>query len=193
MMTATRRSDTKSEILDIAERYWLRQGYNGFSYQHIAQDLGVKSAAIHYHFPAKGDLGVALVERMRRRFVRWAERTDAEIVGFWPRFDAFVAIYEAYLDDGKKLCPSGILDAEYHTIPEGMQEAAHGLTTAILRWLTRALRAGRDAGEVSFNGEPEGAAIVVGATLQGAVQIARSLGRDAFHTTVEHLKKLLHP
>ena len=59
---------TRDQILDLAENLLLDKGFNGFSYKHIAEQLGVKNAAIHYYFPAKSDLGTALVERYRRHF-----------------------------------------------------------------------------------------------------------------------------
>lgn len=183
------RTDTKHEILDVAEQLWLRKGYNGFSYQHIAKAIGVKSAAIHYHYPAKQDLGVALVERMRRRFARWAERTQA-LDGFWPKFEAYIGIHQTYLEDGDggRVCPSGILDAEFHTISEDMRHAARELTREMHRWLTDLFRAGRDASEITFRGDPDGIAAVAGATVQGALQIARAVGRGSFHLTIDHLK-----
>lgn len=187
----TGRTDTKREILDIAERLWLDRGYNGFSYQHIARELGVKSAAVHYHFPSKQDLGVALVERMRRRFSRWADRVARDHDGFWPRLRAYFAIYTAYLDDDHKVCPSGILDAEFHTISEEMQDAARALTREMHGWLTALFREGRARGEVCFVGEPAGAAAVVGATVQGALQVARAIGKRSFHLTLDHLVEQL--
>ena len=49
--------NTRGAILDAAEELLQRRGYNAFSYHHIAVQLGIRNAAIHYHFPAKEDLG----------------------------------------------------------------------------------------------------------------------------------------
>ena len=48
---------TSQRILDIAERLVQTRGYNGFSYADIAQALKVTKASLHYHYPAKADLG----------------------------------------------------------------------------------------------------------------------------------------
>src|ERR1041384_893083 len=66
-----RARDTREEILNCAEELWQRRGYNGFSYHHIAVQLGIRNAAIHYHFPSKENLGVALIQRYRERFREW--------------------------------------------------------------------------------------------------------------------------
>ena len=59
-MTPT--ADTRERIIDKAFQLMLQRGFNGFSYRDIAEPLGVKNAAIHYHFPNKTDLVKALLE-----------------------------------------------------------------------------------------------------------------------------------
>jgi len=49
------------EILDLAETLIQTRGYSAFSYQDIADSLGIRKASIHYHFPSKTDLGIAVV------------------------------------------------------------------------------------------------------------------------------------
>jgi len=69
-MSNANKPDTRKLILDTAEELLLTRSFSAFSYSNIASALGVKNAAIHYHFPSKTDLGVALVARFRRRFQR---------------------------------------------------------------------------------------------------------------------------
>ena len=59
----TRVGNTREQIMQRAEALLLQKGFNGFSYRDISAPMGVKNAAIHYHFPTKGDLGVALIEK----------------------------------------------------------------------------------------------------------------------------------
>ena len=61
-----RLSDTREQIMDRAAQLLMSRGFNGFSYRDISSHLGVKNAAIHYHFPAKTDLAMALVEEYRK-------------------------------------------------------------------------------------------------------------------------------
>src|SRR6185295_2042375 len=69
MTTATRqRSETAEQILDLAETLIQTRGYSAFSYQDIADSLGIRKASIHYHFPSKTDLGIAVVDRYVARF-----------------------------------------------------------------------------------------------------------------------------
>jgi TetR/AcrR family transcriptional repressor of nem operon len=48
---------TKTTLLDVAEELLLTRGYNGFSYNDIAEKVGIRKASIHYHFPSKSGLG----------------------------------------------------------------------------------------------------------------------------------------
>jgi TetR/AcrR family transcriptional repressor of nem operon len=50
-------SDTRTAILDVAERLVQARGFNGFSYADIAGELGLTRAALHYHFSGKAELG----------------------------------------------------------------------------------------------------------------------------------------
>ena len=86
--------DTSEEILNAAEDLLQRRGYNAFSYHHIAVQLGVRNAAIHYHFPAKEDLGVALVKRYQERFKGWVGKTEGTACA-WARLQAY---FQTYLD-----------------------------------------------------------------------------------------------
>ena len=61
-------SDTRTEILDAAERLVQQRGFNAFSYADIARELGVTKASLHYHFAGKAELGRALIERYTERF-----------------------------------------------------------------------------------------------------------------------------
>src|SRR5882672_12243087 len=62
------RSDTGEQILDLAEALIQTRGYSAFSYQDISDALGIRKASIHYHFPSKTDLGIAVVDRYVERF-----------------------------------------------------------------------------------------------------------------------------
>ncbi len=53
----------KEAILNAAENKARLGGYNNFSFRELANEVGIKSASVHYHFPTKADLGAELVKR----------------------------------------------------------------------------------------------------------------------------------
>jgi TetR/AcrR family transcriptional repressor of nem operon len=182
----TRGRDTSEEILNAAEDLLQRRGYNAFSYHHIAVQLGVRNAAIHYHFPAKEDLGVALVKRYQERFRAWIGKTDATACA-WARLQAYFQTYLDFLQADCKCCPGGVLGTEFHAIPEAMREHARVLARDIHDWLIRTLEAGRDQKVLAFAGRAEDKAVEIGAALQGGLQIARLAGPERFHQVLSQL------
>ncbi len=117
--------NTREAILDTAEELLQRRGYNAFSYHHIAVQLGIRNAAIHYHFPAKEDLGIELVSRFRIRLAEWIEVLEERESDPWALLNAYFEFYLDYLNEGgRKICFSGMLGAEFQAIPDGMREEA---------------------------------------------------------------------
>jgi TetR/AcrR family transcriptional repressor of nem operon len=178
--------DTGEEILNAAEDLLQRRGYNAFSYHHIAVQLGVRNAAIHYHYPSKESLGVALVKRYQERFGLWIKDNDG-IECAWARLQAYFQTYLDFLQADCKCCPGGVLGTEFHALPEAMREQARLLARDIHDWITRTLDAGRGQGVLTFAGRAEDKAVELGAALQGGLQIARLAGPERFHQVLAQL------
>lgn len=182
------RPDTRDQILDSAETLLQQRGFNAFSYQNISEPLGIRNAAIHYYFPGKGDLGTALIERYRQRFRQWVAAHRARGSDPATLLNGYFAIPLNYLRRDHCVCPLGVLEAEFNAIPEEMRVATRALDAEIREFLAGTLRAGRDQGQFRFGGTPESKALVVVAALQGALQIARVAGAQAFRDTLRQLK-----
>ena len=178
--------DTREEILNAAEELLQRRGYNAFSYQHIAVQLGIRNAAIHYHFPSKENLGVALVKRYRERFREWCEQMNSK-ESAWDRLRAYFQTYVDFLEADGKICPAGVLGSEYEAIPEEMRQEARLLMREIFEWLVEILDLGREQGTLQFPGDSRHKAVEVGAALQGGLQIARMAGPERFHQVLAQL------
>ena len=55
--------DNRSKILNAAQHMLQTRGFNAFSYRDLAAEVNIKSSSVHYHFPTKEDLAVALLEK----------------------------------------------------------------------------------------------------------------------------------
>lgn len=186
---APRHTDTRERILDLAVELLQERGFNAFSYHHIAEDLGIKNAAIHYHFPSKADLGVALVQRYLEQFESWAAWQENAERDPTEKLDAYFRVAEKYMLYGAKVCPLGILEAEFHAIPQAMQSEAQRLDRVTREWMTRILEQGRELGQFCFEGSVADKALVVMASIQGVLQMARAAGNEVFFATARQLKK----
>jgi TetR/AcrR family transcriptional repressor of nem operon len=187
-----RQTDTRLRILEIAQPLLQRHGFNGFSYRHLAEELGIKTAAVHYHFPSKADLGVELAAELRRGFQRWAADVDACIPSPRERLNAFFEMHRRFLDE-QVASPFGVLEAEYGSLPDRMRHGVRSLASEIHGWLARTLRQGLDSGELAFAGDADDQAIVVGATVQGALHLARAFGPDHYQAALSQLERLMEP
>ena len=167
--------DTKSRILDVAERLAQSRGFNGFSYADIASELGITTASLHYHFPGKAELGEALIRRYASRFSDALSEIDARGGDAAAKLGAYAAIYGDVLRD-QRMCLCGMLAAEYDTLPDPMREQIVGFFDASEAWLAATLEQGQAEGTLQVTGSPADAAQTIVSGLEGAMLVARPYG-----------------
>src|SRR4026209_1975985 len=153
--------NSKRTIMNMAEALLQDKGFNGFSYAHISAELGVKNAAIHYHFPTKEDLARAVIQRYRDRFQLWINNSRIKNLSPEKRLDWFFSIYTDMRADKGKVCLVGSMEAEFNSIPSALQIEVESLHKELLVWLQATLKEGRDAGVFHFNGEAAGKAALI--------------------------------
>jgi len=175
--------------MDLAESFLQEKGFNGFSYAHIACELGVKNAAIHYHFPSKEALTTAVIQRYRDRFQLWINNARVKDLSPRDKLEWFFGIYTETRADHGKVCLSGSLESEFNSLPASLREQTEALTRELLTWLEATLQEGRAAGVFHFGGDPASKAALILSSLQGALQMARALGTEKFYKVVEQHKQ----
>jgi TetR/AcrR family transcriptional regulator, transcriptional repressor for nem operon len=180
--------DTKKQILDIAEDLLLDRGYNAFSYKDISVALSIKNASIHYHFPKKTDLGVAIIQRATHRFQRWVDNIDGKDLPYSKKLDEFCLIFKKFVEE-KQVCLGGALQTDFKTLPVEMQKEAHLFLFNTFEWLENFLAAGKKKGEFNFPGSAADQALLIIASLQGAIQIVRVTTPASFDATVKQIKR----
>jgi TetR/AcrR family transcriptional repressor of nem operon len=170
-----RQGDTADRILDVAEGLLQRRGYNGFAYKDIAALLGIRNASIHFHFPAKADLGTALARRYRERFLAALEAIEAETPGARQRLQRFAGLFEATFAKEGAYCLCGMLGMELGTLPEPVAAEAGRFFKAARAWLVRVLEDGQARGELAFTGPAAEQAELLLALLEGGMVVSRAL------------------
>lgn len=157
---------TRDDLMDAAERRMRAGGYHAVSFRDIADDLGIKSASVHYHFRQKEDLGAAVVERYSQRFFVGLEVLMMD--GMRP-LEAFAQAYrDAYKAD-QSGCLCGMLGAETKGIPSGVADGVKAFLDQNIDWVVDAL-----PDDIPDEARRQAAAQVV-ASLQGAMMLAVSL------------------
>ena len=183
------KSDTREKILDTAEALFQQRGFNGFSYKDIAEPLSIRNAAVHYHFPSKGDLGAALIQRyrdlLRRNTAQFMQHGgDARM-----QLEGYLQFTLKEFEQGIPLCPGGVIAADFASLPEVMREKSEQMHRELQAWLTRVLEVGREQGVFEFRGEPEEQALLVMTAVQGARQVARFGGRKQLERTFNAIRR----
>jgi AcrR family transcriptional regulator len=182
--------DTKVEILDLAENLLLDRGFNGFSYANISSVLKIKNAAVHYYFPTKADLGVAIIQRTRERFANWTQNQRMVEKSPAEKLEAFFRMYLKFLEAGQQVCLGGALETDFKTLPPEMQVETQKFASDILVWMEGVLEDGRKKNILSFPGEARDQAILILSSLQGALQMTRAVGSSCLHLAMAQLRRL---
>jgi TetR/AcrR family transcriptional repressor of nem operon len=177
MAAGSARNDesTSTRILDTAEALLQVRGYNGFSYADISTELGITKAALHYHFPGKADLGLALITRYADRFGESLAAIDRAEAPPSDRLAEYARLYDQVLRQSK-MCLCGMLAAEYQTLPAPMRAAVAGFFDANESWLEKVLEDGRQDASLRFTGTARETARTIIACLEGAMLVARPSG-----------------
>jgi TetR/AcrR family transcriptional repressor of nem operon len=185
--------DTRTRILDLAESLLLERGFNAFSYQHIARELGVKPAAIHYHYPSKDDLGTAIITRQLRRLRKWRDLPRVTDLAPNEQLEALFAVYDTHVSHDCRVCLFGALAADFRTLPALMQHELRTFNRELTEWLAQVLAVGRATSTLRFVGSPTAKAVQVLITLAGALQVARVHDKSLFLNVVAQLRLELLP
>ena len=113
------------------------RGYHAVSFRDLADELGIKSASIHYHFRRKEDLGAAVVDRYAKHV---ADALGKPGLLEWPdAVRALCGVYRQALHDQKLQCLCGTLAAESPGLPPVVTERVAAFYDANIAWLSASL------------------------------------------------------
>ncbi|WP_413585202.1 TetR/AcrR family transcriptional regulator [Bdellovibrio sp. HCB274] len=163
--------ETKKLALEAAKNHLQLRGYNGFSFQDIADELGIRKASLHYYFASKEDLGLALIEDYSQAFQDWLKKYEDHHA--LERIKKFIDMYYSFSQDGLKVCPGGVLCIDFNTLPPKLKKAVVEFQSGQQEWLTEQFKTGCKQGSLKKDIKPKETALLLMSTCQGALQIAR--------------------
>lgn len=181
----------KAEILDIARELTQTRSFQGFSFQDIADAVGIRKASLYHHFPSKDALAVALLQAYRAQFADWcrqiADAPPAE------QLEGYFRLFGDLLGAGKRICPGGAFIAGWGRLADEPRDQVTQLLADHQRWLAEVIRAGTRSGALRNTGiDPTQQAAALVASVQGALLLARVQGqRQVFYDAVAPLRAAL--
>jgi len=185
----TRINDTREQIMDRAAHLLMSRGFDGFSYRDISSHLGVKNAAVHYHFPAKSDLALALVDQYRQVLRKGTSEFMAYGGSALEQLEGFISFTAHQCGIGRCICPFGAFSIDYNELPEGVRKATSDFMSETIKWLTKVMEVGRKQEEFQFSGEARPKALSILACLQGARQMARIHGVEILDDVIKQVRQ----
>ena len=185
--------DTAERIIETAEGLMQEHGFHGFSFQDIADAVGIKKASIHYHFPAKAKLGQAVVDRYRKRMSKaWEVIEVTDETDHWQALSVYL---EPIIQLGRTpgyACLCGVLGGEYLGLPKEIQNEIKAFFEEHELWLSELLENGRIAGTFQFKGSANTMAKLLFSIIQGGLLIKRiKVDRTYIDELVEAMGRIL--
>jgi TetR/AcrR family transcriptional repressor of nem operon len=127
---------TKDKIVLIGDRLVRTRGINAFSFSDISKELGIKNSSVHYYFPTKTSLVLAILEK----HARLLDKFKARVADMDPgrKISSFLAVYSRARIGGR-ISILGALSSDVLTFEEEVKQALRLLTEETLAWLSETL------------------------------------------------------
>lgn len=169
---------TETKILDVAQEMIQTVGFAAFSYRDIAARLGLRTATLHYYFPAKADLACAVARRYAAQFTAALAEIDTAPADAPTHLRRYAGLYRSGLVAHHRRCLAAAVLDEADILPVGAVDEARRFVDANLAWLEAVIAAGIAAATLAPGVPASQAAHLALATVQGAAALAR-LDADA--------------
>lgn len=175
---------TRDQILGVARGLIETRSYLGFSFQDVANAVGIRKASLYHHFPTKEALGVAVIRQATQLFRDWdaaRERAPQDAL------DSYFRMYRNTLKAGSGVCPAGALAPGWDCINEELRQAVQELRHTQVLWLAGVLGALSPARQKGASLAAQ--AGYVFSVCQGALLASRMTGRvEDFDEAIAQLR-----
>ncbi len=171
-------ADNRQKLTKIALSKVQKAGLRGLSFRTLADEVGIKSSSVHYHFPEKADLAQALIEQYSAAFTSQLETISAGGGSLMRKLSRFMDVIES-VASSDSVCLCGMLAAELESLSAENRYALKRFFADMEDWLAREIAAHQ--AELSTSLEPHQLAKVMVSGVEGALIVGR------VHGSTEHL------
>jgi TetR/AcrR family transcriptional repressor of nem operon len=186
--------NTREKLVDSARYLIQTRGYNGFSYADIAEQVEVRKASIHHHFPTKADLARAVIEQSRAGITEQIELLEGSAFDPVRQLQFYTGYWEKCIADASApFCVAGMLASELPSLPKDLAECVRAHFRDLSRWLETVFTKGAQVGVFHLRGAASAEAEAFMSTVYGAMLTARAYGEpEKFaHIVQSALRRLL--
>ena len=164
--------DTREKILDTAQSLIQTRSFHGFSFQDIADEVGIRKASLYHHFNSKDAVALAVLQRAGD----WVRAQLAEVDGEEPgvRLERYFDMFRVIHGKGERMCPGGSFGSVFGAVSSPVQRALHRFAKMHLDWLEDVVRDGAERGQFKIGDQrPCDVAMQIAAGVQGALLMGR--------------------
>jgi TetR/AcrR family transcriptional repressor of nem operon len=164
--------DTRNKILNSAQRLIQTRSLEGFSFQDVADEVGIRKASLYHHFDSKDAVAVAVLERAGW----WVGARLQEADGLPPsgRLERYIDLFRDIGGKAERMCPGGSFASVFGAVSPQVQRALYDFTKMQLDWLEGVVREGVAKSEFGIGEQrPRDVAMQIFAGVQGALLTAR--------------------
>lgn len=189
-MATKSNTDTKTKALDLARESLQTMGFSGFSFQNIADKLGIKKASLHYYFASKEEMGLALLNDYEESHKAWALRVHD--LPSKVKLEKMVKGFKSLSKKNHMICPVGSFTSDFHSASPKMKKRIKQFHFVVRDWLKETIDQGKKEGTINPRLDSEVEADFFLSTLQGGIQVARIRGEQESYakmldTMLDHL------
>jgi len=178
----------RTSIVDATEVMIRAGGYNCFSLEEVASELGIEIEEVHKYFEMKGDLALAVAIRYTFKFLTALGEPSPSTSTPEVQLRRYCDVFEKAFESSGHACLCGVLSKEVESLPEKVKNAVIDFVNANIDWLTQAL-----SGHANLNSQEElrESAQWIYCSLQGAMTASaltkdKSWIKSASKSTISH-------
>lgn len=176
----------KNEIIQVVLKLTVDKGFDNLSYKDISDIVGIRKASIHYHFPYKADLGLAICDYMEALFDDLIQNINDES-DFQEKLDLYMKFYDP--SNKVSTAPFFSLLTSYNTSSDLMQEKLTQICDKEYHLLYSILKEGVDSNILSLDQTLELHTIAILSAVKGAYKYYRIMKYDYLNKVYEFFLK----
>lgn len=179
--------NTREKILDTASRLLETRAYHGFSFQDIADEVGIRKPSLYHHFASKDEIAIEILNSSKDTFIAELLKLEDETPS--KQLERYLAMFRMLQAGGQRMCPGGSFAAIWDAVSPEVQSEVRKFVNFHLEWLEKNLQAGKNLDEYYFTCSPKIQAQYITTCLQGAMLTARLTANSRlFDNVVDKMK-----
>lgn len=165
----------REKLLDVAEELVQSRGFNGVTFQDMADAVGLRKPSVFHHIRNKEELALALIDRCSTKhgpeYAKVVESNESAP----EKLKRVAAIFERGLKQ-KRPCLLAAMSSGIESLSPAATAELKAAANGSVERFAEIFSQGRGEGSLAFEGTPKAAAMSFFAMLQGLQSLCRASG-----------------